>query len=89
MGVSQPSRTTGKAGQAVLQQAPVEPLDAFGLTASVVGTILFALATFICWRIGHWDFWTYVCATGGVLGFVLIPYTAVRRHRAHRPRPRR
>lgn|GEM_PF-1633645 len=84
--MSQPQATNGSHGgpeHHLLQQAPVVPLDASGFTASVVGTILFALATI---ALGVWSrgTWFYVAATGTASGFILIAYTAWHRARARR-----
>jgi len=80
--MSQPT-TDPSAEHRALQQAPVVPLDASGFTASVVGTILFALATsaLAIWSAGYW---VWVAATGTGSGFILIAYTAWHRARARR-----
>ena len=62
--------------QALLQQAPVKPLDASGFTASVVGTVLFLMATIISVSVAGTGQWSYIFATGTGIGLILIPYTA-------------
>jgi len=52
------------------------PLDASGFTAAVVGTILFALATGICWVCGFTGQWVHIIQTGAGLGVILIGVTA-------------
>ena len=68
MGQVQPQRP-------LLQQAPVAPLDASGFTASVVGTVLFALAAVVSAYFVGPGRWTNIFATGTGLGLILIPYT--------------
>jgi len=70
----------------LLQQAPVVPLDASGFTASVVGTVLFAVVTVILLLGGMRGPWVYILVTGTVIGLILIPYTSWHRWRAHRTR---
>ena len=60
----------------LLQQAPVVPLDASGLMASLVGTALFAICTIVCWLVSGWGQWADIMALTTVVGGVLIAYTA-------------
>jgi len=66
--------------QSLLQQAPVKPLDASGFTASVVGTLLFLIATVISVSVAGSGEWTYIFGTGTGIGIILIPYTAWHRY---------
>jgi len=76
--MSQPSSKPSQ--PPLLQQAPVVPLDASGFLASIVGTVLFALATIISVRVTNSNGWMYVFATGTGIGILLIPYTAYHRY---------
>ncbi len=57
------------------------PLDASGFTASVVGTILCALAFVGTLIWGQAGYWPHIFATGTVLGLCLMCYTIW--HRQH------
>ena len=76
---SQPPAVTQKAP--LLQQAPVVPLDASGLTAAAVGLGLFATATLVCAMTYPDSNWFYVLATGAGIGLILVPFTAIHRLR--------
>lgn len=74
----------------LLVQAPIQPLDEDGVLASVVGTVVFAIAAVACllgrgWLDAHgMAWWTWVCVTGLVVGLAMIGYTV--RRRSRRPR---
>ncbi len=61
------------------------PLDASGFTASIVGTVLFALVTLVFWLSGHTGLWLEVFVTGTALGLVLTAFTAWHRYRRSGP----
>ena len=71
-----PSAPAREEPRPLLQQAPVVPLDASGLTASVVGTALFAVATVIAWLVAGRSPWSEILTLTTVVGGVLIAYTA-------------
>lgn len=57
-----------------LVQAPVRPLDADGITAGIVGTVLWTLALALCWinsdsldASGN-GWWLGVCLVGSLIG---------------------
>ena len=58
----------------------MKPLDASGFTASIVGTVLFLVATVISVSVGGSRQWTYIFAFGTGIGIILIPYTAWHRY---------
>jgi hypothetical protein len=60
------------------------PLDASGFTASVVGTVIFAVATMAYWWSGHINAQLWTLVTGTALGAILIVFTARHRHRTPR-----
>ena len=60
----------------LLQQAPVVPLDASGLTASLVGTAMFGVATLICYLVAGDTKWTEILGLTTLVGGILIAYTA-------------
>ena len=80
--MSQPSPATHTG--LTLQQAPVEPLDAHGCTASIVGTVVFGLAAAACWLLDFRGIWVTILATCSGCGVILIPYTIWRRAVHHR-----
>ncbi|MDR2896545.1 MAG: hypothetical protein LBV30_07855 [Propionibacteriaceae bacterium] len=92
--MKQPQNTTGDGpsdpemtlqhDQALLQQAPVQPLDASGFTASIVGTALFAIAWLIASLRQVTGLWLWVLGIGTLLGLLLIGFTAWHKN-AHRP----
>jgi hypothetical protein len=83
--VSRPSpHVSARAEQPLLQQAPVQPLDASGFTASVVGTAGFAAASAVLWLTDLNQHWATIVTTGTGLGLVLIAYTAWHKRRARR-----
>ncbi|MCL2470260.1 MAG: hypothetical protein FWF25_00755 [Propionibacteriaceae bacterium] len=84
--MSQVPITPPRDQRALLQQAPVVPLDASGFTASVVGTVLLAVITVIMVATGLRGSWLYILVTATVIGLILIPYTSWHRWRAHRQR---
>jgi len=67
--------------QAVFIQAPVPPLDASGFTASIVGTVLAALAWVASQQWHFPETWSDILFTATALGLGLIGYTAW--HRNH------
>ncbi|MDR0285999.1 MAG: hypothetical protein LBI33_14090 [Propionibacteriaceae bacterium] len=73
--------TEPTAPRPLLQQAPVVPLDASGLTASCVGTALFAVATIVSLLVGGHPEWTATLATASGIGLLLIPFTWAHRYR--------
>ncbi|MDR2929704.1 MAG: DUF2530 domain-containing protein [Propionibacteriaceae bacterium] len=73
-----------QARPALLQQAPVVPLDASGFTAAIVGTILFVIATVLAWQRGVTGQWLYILITGTILGVLLVGFTGIHRWRRSR-----
>ena len=60
------------------------PLDASGFTASIVGTVVFAVVTVVMLLIGYDGQWVVVLGTCTGLGLPLILVTYLHRRRAHR-----
>jgi small basic protein len=76
-----PTITNPPEQPALLQQAPVVPLDASGFTSSIVGTILFAITTLVLWLGDHTGLPLYILATGTGLGILLTAFTGWHRSR--------
>ncbi|MCL1923252.1 MAG: hypothetical protein FWG15_05280 [Propionibacteriaceae bacterium] len=68
----------------LLQQAPVVPLDASGLTASVIGFTLFFFGTLLTYALNPHGSWFPIFATGTLIGAVLMIITAGHRFRRTR-----
>lgn len=74
-------------------QAPIPPLKQDGLNAFVIGTIVFAVLTVICWarssQLAADDrgWWLWVCLVGVVIGLCGIGYCLVRRQHSAQPNP--
>ena len=73
----------------LLQQAPVVPLDASGLMASIIGTVIFAIATIVCWLGDSQSRWLSILVFSTVVGVLLIVYTAWHRQWARHRTARR
>ena len=71
----------------LLEQAPVEPADSYGLTASVVGTIMFGLASLVCLFVEYRGLWLWIALVACGLGLILIPLTAWMRRRGSKKQP--
>jgi len=68
-------------------QATVPPLDEDGVMVSIIGTVLFAVASLVCWirldtltEAGYRD-WLWICVSATVLGLCGMVYAIRRRSR--------
>lgn len=71
----------------LLVQATVPPLDEDGVMVSIIGTVLFAVASLVCWirldaltEAGYRD-WLWICVSATVLGLCGMVYAIRRRGR--------